>query len=61
MKRFFSLLLLLIAAFQAFAAEPVLKFTLAKADGTSAIYEFYLPNDVTDQGVSLSRDGYYLH
>ena len=56
MKPFFSLLLLLIAAFQAFADEPVLKFTLAKADGTSAIYEFYLPNDGTDQGVSLSRD-----
>ena len=53
--RFFFLPLLLITAFQAFSAEPVLKFTLAKADA-SAIYEFYLPNDGTDQGVTLSRD-----
>jgi hypothetical protein len=54
--RFFFFPLLLIAAFQAFAAEPVLKFTLTKADGAAANYEFYIPNDDTDQGVTLSRD-----
>ena len=54
--RFFFFPLLLIAVFSAFAAEPVLKFTLTKADGTPAIYEFYIPNDNTDQGVTLSRD-----
>ena len=54
--RFFFLPLLLIGALQAFAAEPVLRFNLTKADGTPAIYEFYIPNDDTDQGVTLSRD-----
>src|ERR1700745_3127185 len=54
--RFFFVPLLLIAAFQAFAAEPVLRFNLTKADGTPAIYEFYIPNDDADQGVTLSRD-----
>jgi hypothetical protein len=54
--RFFFLPLLLIAAFQAFAAEPVLKFTLIKADGTRGIYAFFLPSEGTDQGVPLSRD-----
>ena len=54
MRFFFPLLL--IAVFPAFAAEPVLKFTLTKADGTPAIYEFYIPNDNTDQGVTLARD-----
>jgi hypothetical protein len=54
--RFFFLPLLLIVAFQALAAEPVLKFTLTKADGTPAVYEFFVPSDGTDQGVVLSRD-----
>jgi hypothetical protein len=54
--RCFFLPLLLIAAFPAFAAEPLLRFNLTKADGTPAIYEFYVPNDDTDQGVTLSRD-----
>jgi hypothetical protein len=54
--RFFFLQLLLIAAFQAFAAEPVLKFTLTKANGTHAVYEFFVPGDGTDQGIPLSRD-----
>jgi len=48
--------LLLVAAFQAFAADPVLQFTLTKADGTRANYVFLVPNDQTDQGVALSRD-----
>jgi hypothetical protein len=54
--RFLFLPLLLIGALQAFAAEPVLRFNLTKADGVPAIYEFYIPNDVTDQGLTLSRD-----
>jgi hypothetical protein len=54
--RFLLLPLLLVAALQAFAANPVLKFTLTKADGTPAAYEFLLPDDVTDQGAPLSRD-----
>ena len=54
--RFFSLPLLLIFAFPAFASEAVLKFTLTKADGTPVIYEFLIPNDDTNQGVTLSRD-----
>ena len=49
--RFFFLPLLLIVAFQAFAAEPVLKFTLTKANGTPAIYEFLIPDNDTNQGV----------
>ncbi|HEY6839826.1 MAG TPA: hypothetical protein VI114_01315, partial [Chthoniobacterales bacterium] len=54
--RFFFLPLLLIVAFQAFATEPVLKFTLTKANGTPAIYEFLIPDSDTNQGVPLSRD-----
>ena len=54
--RFFFLPLLLIIASQAFAAEPVLKFTLTKADGTPAVYEFLVPSDDIDQTVTLSRD-----
>jgi hypothetical protein len=54
--RFLLLPLLLVAALQAFAAESVLNFTLTKADGTRANYEFFLPNDQVDQGVTLSRD-----
>ena len=48
--RFFLLPLLLLVAFRAFAADPVLKFTLTKADGTPAVYEFLVPIDTTDQG-----------
>jgi hypothetical protein len=54
--RFFFLPLLLIVAFQTFAAEPVLKFALTKANGTRAIYEFLIPEDDANQGVPLSRD-----
>jgi hypothetical protein len=54
--RFFFLPFLLVAAFCAFAAEPVLKFTLTKADGTPAVYEFLIPNDITDQSAVLSQD-----
>jgi hypothetical protein len=54
--RFFLLPLLLILSLQAFAAEPVLKFTLTKADGTPAAYEFILPNDVIDQSAPLSHE-----
>jgi hypothetical protein len=54
--RFFFLSLLLIFSFQAFGAEPVLKFTLTKADGTPAAYEFFLPSDTIDQSVTLSHD-----
>jgi hypothetical protein len=48
--------LLLMAAVQAFAADPVLKFTLTKANGTPAAYEFFVPTDNTDQGVTLPRE-----
>jgi len=54
--RFFFLPLLLITAFQALPAEPVLKFTLIKADGTPAAYEFVVPNDDTNPGVTTSGD-----
>ena len=54
--RFFLLPLLLIGAFRAFAADPVLKFTLTKADGTPAAYEFFIPSDYPDQDVILPRD-----
>jgi hypothetical protein len=54
--RFFFLPLLLISAFQAFAAEPVLKFTLTKAAGTPTTYEFLLPDNDPNQGVPLARN-----
>src|SRR5580692_8106639 len=54
--RFFLLPLLLLVAFRAFAADPVLKFTLTKADGTPAVYEFLVPIDTTDQGAPLSHE-----
>jgi len=54
--RFFVLSFLLIVSFQAFAADPVLKFTLTKADGTPAAYEFFVPNDSNDQSAPLSQD-----
>ncbi|MBV8173875.1 MAG: hypothetical protein JO151_04840 [Verrucomicrobia bacterium] len=52
----FLLPLLLISALPAFAAQPVLKFTLTKADGTPATYEFVLPAVATVPGPALSRD-----
>jgi hypothetical protein len=54
--RFLLLPLLLILSFQAFGADPVLKFTLTKADGTPAAYEFFVPNDNTDQSLTMSQD-----
>jgi hypothetical protein len=54
--RFFLLPILLIASFQAFAADPVLKFTLTKADGTPAAYEFFVPDDGTDQSAPMTHD-----
>lgn len=48
--------LLLLTAFQVFAAEPVLKFTIMKADGTPATYEFLIPTEGTNQGVTASGD-----
>jgi hypothetical protein len=54
--QFFLLPLLLITAIQAFAAVPVLKFTLMKADGTPAAYEFIAPNDDTNTGTAISGD-----
>jgi hypothetical protein len=55
MRNFF-ISLLLIAGFEASAAEPVLKFTLTKADGTPAVYEFFVPSDEVNQNAPLSRD-----
>lgn len=54
--RFFFLPLLLVTGFQTFADELVLKFTLTKANGTPALYEFFVPSEGTDQGVALSRE-----
>jgi hypothetical protein len=51
--RFILLLFLLIASIQAFAADLVLKFTLTKANGTPVAYEFFVPNDGTDQNVPM--------
>src|ERR1700760_1944374 len=54
--RLFLLSLLLIAGFGLSAAEPVLKFTLTKADGTPAAYGFLGPSDDTGQTLTLTRD-----
>jgi hypothetical protein len=54
--RFLLLTMILLAAFRAFAADPVLKFTLTKADRTPAVYEFFVPNDNTDQSAIGSHD-----
>jgi hypothetical protein len=54
--RLFFLSLLLITGFRLSAAEPVLKFTLTKADGTPAAYEFLVPSDDATQTVTLSHD-----
>ena len=55
--RFFFISLLLVAGFEASAAEPVLKFTLTKADGSPAVYEFFVPSDDVNQSdATLSRD-----
>jgi hypothetical protein len=54
--RLFFLSLLLVAGFRLSAAEPVLKFTLTKADGTPAAYEFLVPSDDAPQTVTLSHE-----
>jgi hypothetical protein len=54
--RFFLVTLVLTFALQAFAADPILKFTLTKADRKPAAYEFFIPTDYTDQGAILSQD-----
>jgi hypothetical protein len=54
--RLFFLSLLLIAGLRLSAAEPVLKFTLTKADGTPAAYEFLVPSDDAPQTVTLSHE-----
>ncbi len=54
LMRSFILTLLLVTAFQAFAAAPVLKFTLTKADGTPAAYEFIVPSDDTTSGTTIA-------
>jgi hypothetical protein len=54
--RFLLLPLVLILSIQAFGADLVLKFTLTKADGTPAAYEFLVPNDNTDQSLTMSQD-----
>src|ERR1700722_11349781 len=54
--RLLLLSLLLIAGLRLSAAEPVLKFTLTKADGTPAAYEFLVPSDDATQTAALSRD-----
>jgi hypothetical protein len=54
--RFFLLSLLLTAACQAFAGYPVLKFTLTKADGKPAAYQFVVPDADTVQDGNLPRE-----
>jgi hypothetical protein len=54
--RFFLLSLLLTAACQAFAGYPVLKFTLTKADGKPAAYQFVVPDTDTVQDGNLPRE-----
>jgi hypothetical protein len=53
MKSMLLLPLLLIGALQVFAVEPVLKFTITKADGTPAMYEFFVPSVETNQDVAV--------
>jgi hypothetical protein len=54
--RFIFISLLLVAALPALAAGPGLKFSLRKADGTPAAYEFLIPDDGTVQRPAMSRD-----
>jgi hypothetical protein len=54
--RLLLLSLLLVAGLRLSAAEPVLKFTLTKADGTPAAYEFLVPSDDAPQAVTLSHE-----
>jgi hypothetical protein len=54
--RFFSVSFLLVTAFVSFADEPVLKFTLTKADGTHATYEFLLPDSAGTESSALPRE-----
>jgi hypothetical protein len=56
MTRLFLLSFLLTAGLQMFAAEPVLKFSLTKADGTPAVYEFFVPSEATVMSAPASRD-----
>ena len=48
--------LLTFSAFQAFADDPVLKFTMKKADGTSTAYEFLVPSDAVAATEALPRE-----
>jgi hypothetical protein len=56
MKFLLLIPLLLTTAFQLFAAEPVLKFTITKSDGTPATYEFLVPGEEPNQGAALAGD-----
>lgn len=54
--RLFFLSLLLFVGFRLSAAEPVLKFTLTKADGTQVAYEFLVPSGDVTQTVTLTHE-----
>jgi hypothetical protein len=48
--------LLIIVASQVFAADPVLKFTLTKADGIPTTYEFLTPDEGTTEATIGGAD-----
>jgi hypothetical protein len=54
--RILLLILFLFIPFLSFADEPVLKFTLTKADGVHTTYEFLLPDSVASGGDALPRE-----
>ena len=56
MKFLLLITLLLTTAFQLFAAEPVLKFTITKQDGLPATYEFLVPSEDPNPDATLAGD-----
>jgi hypothetical protein len=56
MKSLLLVPLLLFAVHRLFAAEPVVIFTITKADGVPATYEILVPGEEINQGVTLAGD-----
>ncbi|HYY31335.1 MAG TPA: hypothetical protein VE860_25565 [Chthoniobacterales bacterium] len=56
MKSLLFILLLFVTVCGLKAAEPVVTFTITKADGVQATYEILVPDEETDQGVMLAGE-----
>ena len=54
MKSLLFILLLFVIVFRLNAAERVVTFTITKADGVPATYEILVPDEETNQGVTLA-------